>query len=216
MPSPYSSAASRRDAQDLAGTSYPVPHGPDHRGLQVLPCRARAAVRRHEARHRGREPPGAHPGQLPHGALQQVRLARADHRQQVRDEHRLRHALRRHGRGPGGHQGRAQDARVQALPLPQLPGPRGPGQRARQGPTAELRFNQKDSDSLPPYGTLDPILKLYIEEDKDIESIVRRASREKTVERVIHLVEASEYKRRQSPPGIKITPRAFARTAACR
>jgi NAD+ synthase (glutamine-hydrolysing) len=76
-------------------------------------------------------------------------------------------------------------------------------------PTAELRANQKDSDSLPPYPTLDPILKSYVEDDRSLEEIVAAGYHEETIRRVIGLVDRSEYKRRQSPPGIKITPRAF-------
>ena len=78
-------------------------------------------------------------------------------------------------------------------------------------PTAELRLNQKDSDSLPPYSTLDPILKLYVEDDKGLEEIVSAGFEEKTVKKVIDLVDKSEYKRRQAPPGVKITPKAFGR-----
>ena len=76
-------------------------------------------------------------------------------------------------------------------------------------PTAELRANQKDTDSLPPYDVLDPILKAYVEDDKSFEEIVRLGYHKDTVKRVIRLVDISEYKRRQAPPGIKITSRAF-------
>jgi NAD+ synthase (glutamine-hydrolysing) len=78
-------------------------------------------------------------------------------------------------------------------------------------PSAELRPDQKDSDSLPPYEVLDPILTAYVEEDKSIEQIVAGGSDEKTVRRAARLVDTSEYKRRQAPPGVKITPRAFGR-----
>jgi NAD+ synthase (glutamine-hydrolysing) len=80
-----------------------------------------------------------------------------------------------------------------------------------KAPTAELRHNQKDSDTLPVYERLDPILKAYVEEDKDLSKIVSLGFDEQTVSRVISLVDKSEYKRRQSPPGIKITPEAFGR-----
>ncbi|WHZ22506.1 MAG: NAD synthetase / Glutamine amidotransferase chain of NAD synthetase [Nitrospira sp.] len=76
-------------------------------------------------------------------------------------------------------------------------------------PTAELRPDQKDEDNLPPYGVLDPILKAYVEEDRALEDIVGMGFDRETVARVIGLVDRSEYKRRQSPPGIKITHRAF-------
>ena len=78
-------------------------------------------------------------------------------------------------------------------------------------PSAELRPDQKDEDSLPPYPTLDPILKAYVEDDLAYEEIVGMGYDEGTVRRVIALVDGSEYKRRQAPPGIKITPRNFGR-----
>ncbi len=78
-----------------------------------------------------------------------------------------------------------------------------------KAPTAELRPNQKDSDSLPLYPVLDPILKAYVEDDKEFEEMLKMGFDRKTVERVIHLVDSSEYKRRQAPPGVKITPRAL-------
>lgn len=76
-------------------------------------------------------------------------------------------------------------------------------------PTAELKPNQKDRDTLPPYETLDPILKAYIEEDKDLNEIVSLGFDKEAVFKVSNMVDKSEYKRRQSPPGIKITPKAF-------
>jgi len=76
-------------------------------------------------------------------------------------------------------------------------------------PTAELRPGQKDQDSLPPYEQLDQILKAYIEEDMDPEKMIKHGAKAVTVKRVIRMVDKSEYKRRQAPPGIKITPRAF-------
>jgi NAD+ synthase (glutamine-hydrolysing) len=80
-----------------------------------------------------------------------------------------------------------------------------------KAPTAELRFDQKDTDSLPPYEILDPILKAYIEDDKSYEEILNLGFDSDCIKKVISLVDLSEYKRRQSPPGIKITPRAFGR-----
>jgi NAD+ synthase (glutamine-hydrolysing) len=78
-------------------------------------------------------------------------------------------------------------------------------------PSAELRPEQRDVDSLPPYELLDPILTAYVEEDKSVEQIMAMGVDEKTVKRAARLVDTSEYKRRQAPPGIKITPRAFGR-----
>lgn len=78
-------------------------------------------------------------------------------------------------------------------------------------PTAELRANQTDQDSLPPYETLDKIIRLYVEEEKSLEAILRAGIDRPTAERVLRLIDANEYKRRQQPPGVKITPRAFGR-----
>ncbi|MDA0710818.1 MAG: NAD+ synthase [bacterium] len=78
-------------------------------------------------------------------------------------------------------------------------------------PTAELRDNQKDTDSLPPYPVLDPILKFYVEEDLSLHDIVAHGFDKDLVTRVIRAVDTNEYKRRQAPPGVKITPRAFGR-----
>jgi len=76
-------------------------------------------------------------------------------------------------------------------------------------PSAELRPNQKDEDSLPPYPILDPILQAYVEEDKDLEEIAKMGFKENMIKEVIRMVDRNEYKRRQSPPGVKITHRAL-------
>jgi NAD+ synthase (glutamine-hydrolysing) len=78
-----------------------------------------------------------------------------------------------------------------------------------KAPTAELRPNQKDSDSLPEYDVLDPILKAYVEDDLAFDEMIALGFDRKTVERVIRLVDSSEYKRRQAPPGVKITERGL-------
>lgn len=78
-------------------------------------------------------------------------------------------------------------------------------------PSAELRPEQKDIDDLPPYEVLDTVLKAYVEEDKSLEEIITLGCEEECVKKVVRMIDASEYKRRQSPPGIKITPRAFGR-----
>ena len=76
-------------------------------------------------------------------------------------------------------------------------------------PSAELRLGQTDQDTLPAYDVLDPILRLYVEEDRSVAEIAELGYEEELVRRVIDMVDRSEYKRRQSPPGIKITPRAL-------
>jgi NAD+ synthase (glutamine-hydrolysing) len=78
-------------------------------------------------------------------------------------------------------------------------------------PSAELRPEQKDSDTLPAYELLDQVLKAYVEEDKSVEQIIALGIDEEAVKRAARLVDGSEYKRRQAPPGIKITTRAFGR-----
>jgi NAD+ synthase (glutamine-hydrolysing) len=78
-------------------------------------------------------------------------------------------------------------------------------------PSAELRPDQTDQDSLPPYEVLDAVLQLYVEEDRPVEDIVALGFDEAVVRRVAALVLRNEYKRRQAPPGVKITPRAFGR-----
>ena len=76
-------------------------------------------------------------------------------------------------------------------------------------PTAELRENQKDEDSLPKYEILDPILTKYIELDQGINTIIKEGAPLKITKRIAQLVDLNEYKRRQAPPGIKITEKAF-------
>jgi NAD+ synthase (glutamine-hydrolysing) len=78
-------------------------------------------------------------------------------------------------------------------------------------PSAELRPDQKDTDSLPPYEQLDPVLKAYIEDELSFSEILRLGCKADQTKQVIRMVDRSEYKRRQSPPGIKITARAFGR-----
>lgn len=78
-------------------------------------------------------------------------------------------------------------------------------------PTAELRPNQKDSNSLPEYDVLDGILKLYVEEEKSLQEIIAKGFDAAVATKVIAMVDRNEYKRRQCPPGVKITPKAFGR-----
>jgi NAD+ synthase (glutamine-hydrolysing) len=86
-----------------------------------------------------------------------------------------------------------------------------PDQIMTKPPSAELRLDQLDTDSLPPYDLLDPIIEAYVEEDCDADAIVARGFDRATVERVMRLIDRAEYKRRQAAPGVKITPKAFGR-----
>ena len=78
-------------------------------------------------------------------------------------------------------------------------------------PTAELRPDQKDTDSLPPYEVLDPILEAFIEDDLSVEEICERGFDRAVVARVLDMVKRAEYKRRQAPPGVRVSRRAFGR-----
>ncbi len=78
-------------------------------------------------------------------------------------------------------------------------------------PSAELAPGQKDTDTLPPYDVLDPILERYVERDESAEDIIAAGFDAATVKRVLRMVDRNEYKRRQAPPGVRITPRAFGR-----
>ena len=78
-------------------------------------------------------------------------------------------------------------------------------------PTAELRPDQKDEDSLPPYDVLDPILKAYVEDDLPVTEMLAGGMPGVAIEQTMRLVDRTEYKRRQAPPGVKITQRNFGR-----
>jgi NAD+ synthase (glutamine-hydrolysing) len=78
-------------------------------------------------------------------------------------------------------------------------------------PSAELRHDQKDTDSLPPYDVLDPILEAFIEDDLSVDQIAARGFDRATVGRILDLVKRNEYKRRQAPPGVRVSGRAFGR-----
>jgi NAD+ synthase (glutamine-hydrolysing) len=80
-----------------------------------------------------------------------------------------------------------------------------------RAPSAELRHDQRDTDSLPPYEILDPILEAFIEEDLSVDQITARGFDRKTVGRILDLVKRNEYKRRQAPPGVRVSGRAFGR-----
>ena len=77
-------------------------------------------------------------------------------------------------------------------------------------PSAELRADQRDEDSLPPYETLDPVLEAHVELDRSREELVEAFDAD-VVERVLAMVDHAEYKRRQAPPGVKLRPKAFGR-----
>jgi NAD+ synthase (glutamine-hydrolysing) len=76
-------------------------------------------------------------------------------------------------------------------------------------PTAELRDNQKDEDSLPPYDVLDGILQMYVEERLDADAIVSKGFERSVVDRVIQMVDRNEFKRKQAAPGLRLSKKAF-------
>jgi NAD+ synthase (glutamine-hydrolysing) len=86
-----------------------------------------------------------------------------------------------------------------------------PARVIERPPSAELRPDQKDTDSLPPYEVLDPILEAFIEEDLSVDQIAARGFDQPTVGRILDLVKRNEYKRRQAPPGVRVSGRAFGR-----
>lgn len=92
-----------------------------------------------------------------------------------------------------------------------IPGPAMPERIITKPPSAELRENQTDQDSLPPYETLDAILAQLIEHERTADDIVPMGFDPDTVRAVMRLLDRAEYKRRQAPPGVKITSRAFGR-----
>ena len=101
------------------------------------------------------------------------------------------------------HLARWRNAQAGAQPIP--------NRILTKPPSAELRPGQLDTDSLPPYDELDPIVELYVEDDLGVEDIVGAGHDREVVERVTQLIDRAEYKRRQAAPGVKITPKAFGR-----
>lgn len=84
-----------------------------------------------------------------------------------------------------------------------------PNSVLKRAPTAELRPNQKDQDTLPPYDFLDRVISLYVEQNKGFSDIIKEVGHKDIVKKVLNMIDSSEYKRRQAPPGTKITPMAF-------
>jgi NAD+ synthase (glutamine-hydrolysing) len=80
-----------------------------------------------------------------------------------------------------------------------------------RAPSAELRDNQLDEDSLPPYPALDKVLEAYVEEDRSREELMADGFDRGTLDRALALIDRAEYKRRQAPPGVKLGPKAFGR-----
>ena len=90
-----------------------------------------------------------------------------------------------------------------------------PGSVLTKAPSAELRHDQKDSDSLPSYETLDTVLKAYLEETKTLPEIVEMGYSSDLVKKILNMVESNEYKRQQAAPGIKVSWKAFGLGRRC-
>ena len=215
-PSRYSSEGSIADARALADNLgiklMIIPIEPAHAGL---PADAGLAVRGHAAGHGGGEHPVAHPRQHLDGALEQVRLAAgADHRQQERDGHGLRDALRRHGRRLRRDQGRAEDAGLPPRALPQ-PARRPRPHPARRDREAAVGRAAPRTSSTPTRCRRTTSSTRSSRPTSRTTAASKRSSRWASTRpwcgASSRMVDRNEYKRRQAPPGVKITPRAFGR-----
>ncbi len=224
MPSPYSSAATQDDARTLAATLGIRTHElPIESGDGVLSADAPRRVRGRRRRSDRGEPAGPHSRQPADGPLQQVRLARADDGQQVRDVRRLHDPLRRPRGRLRRHQGRAQDARLPAVRMAQLLDRRHRGARSgdrRSNPLLDHRPRPlRRAQARPTRRGLAATIRAARPHPAGLRRAVpepRAADRARgcpsprsTVRS--GLVDLAEYKRRQAPPGIKITTRAFGR-----
>ena len=206
MPSRYSSTGHQgrrpRDRRAAGGELQGDPHR-DH--LRGVSGDSRAPFRRRASRGDRAEHPGPHPRQHADGALQQVRLPGADHRQQERDGRGLRHPLRRHGRRL---RRRSRTCpRRWSTGWPRIATRSGPGEgpipqaTIDRAPSAELAADQTDQDTLPPYDLLDRIIEAYVVDDDSVEEIAASGIDRAEVQRVVAMIDGNEYKRRQAAPG---------------
>jgi NAD+ synthase (glutamine-hydrolysing) len=118
-----------------------------------------------------------------------------------------RHLNERFVSGSGSEAAAASSAASQATPQKELI----PASILDRAPSAELRANQLDEDSLPPYAALDRVLEAYVEQDRSREELSADGFDADVVERALALIDRAEYKRRQAPPGVRLTPKAFGR-----
>ena len=199
-----------------AAHRHPLLGGSHRSRVRRLPRDASSRVRLGRLDAGRGEPPGPHPGRDPDGALEPVRPPRPLDRQQVGDRRRLLHALRRHGRRLRPPLGRAEDDGLRARrgaqirPLSRGDGERIPRSTIEKPPSAELRPNQKDTDSLPPYDVLDPLIEALVDRALPPERAARAAKVPVELARdIARRIDAAEYKRFQMPPGPKVTARGF-------
>ena len=212
MPSRYSSEGTRTDARRLAESI-----GCDFREIAIGPMVEAFGGALAES-FAGREPDltrgeraGPDPRHPADGAVEQVRLAARRHREQVGDVGRLRDAVRGHGRRVRALEGRVQDGRVPSVAASQRPRGTGadPVSIIERPPSAELRPDQRDEDSLPPYAQLDEVLEAYVEQDRSLEELSSDGFDPDVVRRAVAMIDRAEYKRRQAPPGVRLRPKAF-------
>ena len=213
MPSRFSSEGTRTDARRLAeGLGIDFREIPIE-GIVGRSRVARASFEGRAARPDRGEPPGARARRPADGALEQVRLARRRDREQVGALGRLRDALRRHGRGFA----LLKDVfKTDVFRLARHLNERAgreliPQSIIDRAPSAELRDDQLDQDSLPPYPELDKVLEAYVELDRSREELLQDGFDADVVERALAMIDRAEYKRRQAPPGVKLRPKAFGR-----
>ena len=219
LPSEYTSQASLDDAEAVAkalGVHYDYVPISESRAA-VTDTLAPLFAGRDEGPDRGEHPvPPARA--VADGDLEQVWRNAVDHRQQIRGRGGLCHDLWRHEWRLQPDQGSVQNPRVRDLPLAQRQSPdwmMGPdGEVIRPSvidkpPSAELREDQKDSDSLPDYPVLDAILDILVDQDGSIADCVAAGFDEADARKVEHLIYISEYKRFQSAPGTRLSKRAF-------
>ena len=174
MPSRYSSERRARRAAARREPRHRLPRAADRRDRRRLRRRSLAeSFAGRSSRPRRGEPAGADPRRAADGALEQVRLAGGRDREQVGALGRLRDALRRHGRRLRAAEGRLQDRRLPARAAPERAGRQGadPAPIIERAPSAELRDDQLDEDSLPPYPALDRVLEAYVEQDRSREEL---------------------------------------------
>ena len=214
MPSRYTSEGTFGDAQAIAANlGVRLIELPIAGVVAAYEEQLAGALRRPRAGPDGGEPPGADPRERPDGAVEQVRPPGAHDREQVA---RWRSATRRctataPAASPSSRTCRRRSSTGWQSGATRRPDAPIPQTIITRPPSAELRPDQTDQDSLPPYDVLDPILEGYVERDQGRDQLIARGYEPEVVDRIIRLVDLAEYKRRQQPPGIKITSRAFGR-----
>ena len=212
MPSPYSSRGSVDDSLELARTlGIETMTLAIHDAMDAMEKTLDPSVRRGATWRRRRKHPSAHPRQPSYGAFEQTLGSAADDRQQI-GARRWLYTL--YGDMSGGLGVIADVPKTMVYRIARwLNQTRGcpviPEAILTKAPSAELRPNQTDQDSLPPYDILDEILQLHIERHQPAAEIVAAGFDPPTVRRVLGLVRAAEFKRKQAAPGLKVTDRAF-------